>query len=90
MVFTWLFAWTLRQAARNVWCLGAACVFVHAFFDYPFHKPQIAAIVFLMLAAGACSPQRRRERREFRNRGGMYTMASPLTMPPSNKQDECT
>jgi hypothetical protein len=52
-LFAWMFGWSLRQAGRSVRCWGLVCVFVHAFFDYPFHKPQIAALVFAVMAAGA-------------------------------------
>ena len=48
-----LLAWTVHQARRCVWCVGPLFVFIHAFFDYPFQKPQIAALVFTMLAASA-------------------------------------
>ena len=49
--FGGLFLLTLRRAIGNVWCLGLVCVFIHAFFDYPFQKPQIAALVMALLAA---------------------------------------
>jgi O-antigen ligase len=49
--FGGLFLLTLRRAIGNVWCLGLVCVFIHAFFDYPFQKPQIAALVLALLAA---------------------------------------
>ena len=73
-LFAWMFAWTVRRAARNVWCVGAVGVFVHAFFDYPFHKPQIAAMVFLVMAAGDCSPLRHGERRKL---GGLSRPSLP-------------
>ncbi len=48
-----LVAWTVRQVRLCVWCVGPLFVFVHALFDYPFQKPQIAALVFTMLAASS-------------------------------------
>lgn len=78
-MFAWMFVWVVRQSTRNVWAIGAVAVFVHAMFDYPFHKPQIAAMVFLAMAAAAsASPRRRQNRREFRREGRLYTMASRI------------
>ncbi len=51
--FGLLFAVALRRGLRDVRALGVVCVFIHAFFDYPFEKPQIAALVLLLLAASA-------------------------------------
>lgn len=53
VAFGFLFAMAVRRGFRNVWGLGVVCVFVQAFADYPFQKPQIAAVVFALLAAGA-------------------------------------
>lgn len=56
-----LFVLALRCAFRNVWYIGLVCVFAHAFFDYPFQKPQIAAVVMALLAAAENSTSLRRE-----------------------------
>lgn len=50
-----LMAWTVRQVRHCAWCVGPLFVFIHASFDYPFQKPQIAALVFTMLAASSRS-----------------------------------
>lgn len=55
LAFAALFVWTVRAAAGNVWAVGLVVIFVHAFFDYPFHKPQIAGIVFAMLGAATAA-----------------------------------
>jgi O-antigen ligase len=53
IAYSLLFAWAIRKGFQNLWGLGLVFVFVHALFDYPFQKPQIAALVFAMLAAEA-------------------------------------
>ena len=50
-----LLAWTLRQCLVQVWCLGPAFVMLQGVFDYPFQKPHLAALVFVVLAAGAAA-----------------------------------
>ena len=49
-----LFLIALRTAWRTGWCAGPVFVLLHALFDYPFQKPPLAALVFVLLAAGAC------------------------------------
>lgn len=51
----WFFL-AVRQSLRRPWCLGVMFVFLHAAYDYPFQKPAIAALVFVMLAAAAREP----------------------------------
>jgi O-antigen ligase len=48
--FALFFVLTVRQARHNPWCLGLVFVFLHAAVDYPFHKPQIAALVCILLS----------------------------------------
>jgi len=45
----------IRIGWRTVWCAGPLFVLAHASFDYPFQKIQIAALVFVLLAAGAAA-----------------------------------
>lgn len=55
--FAALFLLAVRRAAANIWAIGLVCVFIHAFFDYPFQKPQIAAVVLALLACAAPPPR---------------------------------
>ena len=52
-----MLGWALRQSLRHVWCLGPVFVMIHAFVDYPFQKPQLAVLVFALLAAAAPDPK---------------------------------
>jgi O-antigen ligase len=45
----------VRIGWRTTWCAGPLFVLLHAAFDYPFQKPPLAALVFVLLAAGACA-----------------------------------
>ena len=56
-----LFVLALRGATKNIWGVGLVFVFVHALFDYPFQKPQIAAVLMAMLAAAENSTSVRQE-----------------------------
>lgn len=49
--FALIFAGTVRESRRKLWCSGLAFVFLHALVDYPFHKAQVAGLVFVMLSA---------------------------------------
>jgi O-antigen ligase len=52
-----LLLWTLRRARRDYLAIGPLFVMIHALVDYPFQKPEIAALVFVTLAASARSPE---------------------------------
>jgi O-antigen ligase len=58
VAFAIFFALTLREARRNPWCIGLVFVFLHALIDYPFHKPQIAAMLCALLALANAAKQR--------------------------------
>src|SRR5579884_308323 len=50
-----LFVWFIRPAWKSIWAIGGIAIFVHAAFDYPFSRPAIGALPFLVLAmAVAC------------------------------------
>jgi O-antigen ligase len=51
--FAAMFVWAVRESVRRVWCIGIVFVFLQAFVDYPFHNPQVAAIVFALMSAAA-------------------------------------
>lgn len=43
--------WAGRRALRTPWAMGLPAIFLHAIFDYPLHKPALAAWTFVMVAA---------------------------------------
>ncbi|HZU09862.1 MAG TPA: hypothetical protein VFA02_08150, partial [Pseudacidobacterium sp.] len=45
-----LFVWFIRPAWKSIWAIGGIAIFVHAAFDYPFSRPAIGALPFLVLA----------------------------------------
>lgn len=49
-LMVWIAAWSLRPAVRSGWGIGLVAVFAHALVDYPFQKPALAALVFVLLA----------------------------------------
>jgi len=64
-----LFFWSLRQAFRTVWGLGAAAVFLHALVDYPFARPALGSWPILVLSLMVLLPARRRTPPERADKG---------------------
>jgi hypothetical protein len=61
-----LVVWALPLAIRSIWGIGVIAVFLHAAFDYPFSRPVIGALPFLimsMMAARFASDSRSRSDR---------------------------
>lgn len=50
--------WAVRKSICNLWAVGPVFVLVHSFVDYPFQKPQIASVAFILLAASSISIER--------------------------------
>lgn len=48
-----LVLWAIKPAVKSLWGIGAIAVFIHAAFDYPFSRPAIGALPFLILAMTA-------------------------------------
>lgn len=55
-----LLAWAVRRIRSHPWIMGPVFVLAHAFFDYPFQKPAVAALAFVLLATGATSMSQRK------------------------------
>ena len=66
---------SLPGAFRSIWGLGIPAVFLHAFVDYPFFRPGLAAWIFVFLGAVA---GRTRERNARQGRG-VLSLRGPAT-----------
>jgi len=58
VVMAAVFFWALRYATLSVWGIGVIAVFLHALVDYPFSRPALGSVPFLILAMVAARRKR--------------------------------